>query len=744
MNKQPSLLSLRQSLKQQQHRALVILSGHARWQAMQLKHLWQANESVYYIGETEKNLATSAHVTIIEQARLNEKLGHEIDSVVIDVHAGLNANALGIASGMIKAGGLLILLTPDLETWRHLSNPDNRRFLNSPYQIEQAHPYFTQHLIQQWQTSADAPAIWLHEKNFPPPVIPNTLLTNTPHAPPQTLPTPEQIQAIQAIDSVAFGHRKRPLVITADRGRGKSTVLGLASIHCLVEGKTHIVLTAARLDQAKMAFIQAIQALNELSKTHSLTFTTQQTGRLVFEFEGQTKLFEFLAPDQLVLEATQADLLLIDEAAHLPTPLLTKLLKQHHRMVFATTLHGYEGSGRGFELRFKEALNQYTPNWKHCQLNTPIRWAEKDPLEAAINHALFLDANHIPASQAHLPPNLLIDHSIEFQEIYAHTLLENTPLFHSLFQLLVQAHYQTSPNDLQFILSAPNLKIIIAKQDEQLMGVALCVEEGKIMPKTKRVHGHLVPQLLIKHYALTDFFMLSSWRIMRIAVHPSIQREGIGKQLLNHIKHAAQQQRIDYLSSSFGATDELLPFWFQQGYNAVHVGVKRDKSSGCHNVIVTKALTPMAQQALASIQRAFQTQFPHLLIESLPHFSSNMTLAILKGFRFKTQPPYLDEATNQFRLGIRAYESVSGQLWEWSLRHAHSLLLAPEAQQAVWCDKVIKKHSWADVARNHQLAGRKGIEQVLIDVLMNATFMDKTSSKKIRHPDYNRIQFRKR
>lgn len=726
MNTQSFLISLRKQLSQQRHRALVILSGSFAWQKAQLSNLWSSDESILYLGETEQNITTQAQLQRLQNNRMTEQLGQETDSVVIDVRAGLNANTLGIASGMIRAGGLLVLLTPDLETWKTLENPDNKRFLNSPYQTHEALPYFTQHLIKQWQASSETPAVWLHEDqtrsntfmdiSSPPSSTPFQATTEHP------LPTQAQREAILAIDSVAFGHRKRPLVITADRGRGKSSVLGLAAIHCLVEGKTHIVLTASRLDQAHIAFIQAAQALSALKETQEITILIEQKGRLCFTFNGQEKVFEFIAPDRLVQEATQADLLLVDEAAHLPTPLLTELLRHHHRMVFATTLHGYEGSGRGFELRFKSVLNEHTPNWKSIQLKEPIRWADHDPLEAAINHALFLDAANPSAQQKteQLPLSTLIDQSIELQEINIQSLLATPPLFHRLFRLLVQAHYQTSPNDLQLLLSAPNLKIVIAQQEAQLIGVVLCVAEGKIMPKMKRVHGHLVPQLLVKHYALSDFFMLSSWRIMRIAVHPHIQREGIGKQLLNYLKHTAQQQKIDYLSSSFGATETLLPFWFQQGYTPVHVGVKRDKSSGSHNMVVTKALTPMAQQAIARIQRAFQAQFPHVLMESLPRFSAAMILAILKSFRFKTHPPYLEETVNQFRQGLRAYESVSGQLWEWSIRSPHILLLEPEHLQTIWCDKVLKKQSWAEVANKYNLAGRKGVEEALIEILTHA------------------------
>jgi len=70
-------------------------------------------------------------------------------------------------------------------------------------------------------------------------------------------------------------------------------------------------------------------------------------------------------------EVEPVDLVLIDEAASIPLPLLESFIKQHSRMIFATTEHGYEGSGRGFALRFKKILNEFCPQWKSARLETP-------------------------------------------------------------------------------------------------------------------------------------------------------------------------------------------------------------------------------------------------------------------------------------------------------------------------------------------------------------------------------------
>lgn len=721
-----NLTFLRQTLKQHHHRVLVILSGQKHWQSAQLKELWAPLESVLSIGSKKEYLSSqclNTSIETIDNKELIHFLGQELDGVILDASEGLSANTLGIASGMIKGGGLFILLTPELEKWRTHPNPDNARFLNSPLTIEQTHPYFIDHLIQQWQAPHQQ-VLWLGESDteahsslkinaFTQRLAEQVTHTNLPK---ERLPTLDQQQVIQAIHSVAFGHRKRPLVLSADRGRGKSSVLGLAAIQCLLDGKKEIVLTASRLDQTKMAFEHALKAIIKATETLDIQIEAKQPGLVSFRFQNQLKTFKFMAPDQLVIESTLADVLMVDEAAHLPTPLLTQLLHHHHRMVFATTLHGYEGSGRGFELRFKKTLNKFTPNWKNLHLKSPIRWAENDPLETAINQALFLTPNQLePTLIGQLAP--FNAESLTFQEESIHDLVTDSKLLHAVFELLVQAHYQTSPNDLQQLLSAPNLKIITAKQGHLLLGVVLCIEEGKIMPTTTRVHGHLVPQLLCKNYATGDFSMLSTWRVMRIAVHPEYQKQGIGKKLLKTLHDIARQARIDYLSSSFGASNELLPFWFNQGYTPLHVGVKRDKASGCHNVVVTLALSAMAQQALAKIQRIFQEQFPHTIIESLHFVPAQRILSILKTFRFKTQKPQLEPAAIAYASIQRQYESISGLLWQWSIRNPQILTRASHFQQTVWVDKVLKKQNWQDVAHHNHLPGRKGVEKVMQEML---------------------------
>ncbi|MFP3345534.1 tRNA(Met) cytidine acetyltransferase, partial [Halomonas sp. SIMBA_159] len=80
----------------------------------------------------------------------------------------------------------------------------------------------------------------------------------------------------------------------------------------------------------------------------------------------------------------------VDEAAAIPAPMLQKMLSSYSRVVFASTIHGYEGTGRGFAIKFTSVLDAMTPQWRACSMTSPIRWAAGDPLERWLFETLLL------------------------------------------------------------------------------------------------------------------------------------------------------------------------------------------------------------------------------------------------------------------------------------------------------------------------------------------------------------------
>src|SRR5690349_12217153 len=107
----------------------------------------------------------------------------------------------------------------------------------------------------------------------------------------------------------------------------------------------------------------------------------------------------------------QAELVVIDEAAAIPLPMVKKLIGPY--LVFmASTIHGYEGTGRSLSLKLIQQLREQSSGiggnstskptdnsavggrtLREIKLEEPIRYARNDPIEKWLNKVLCLDAN---------------------------------------------------------------------------------------------------------------------------------------------------------------------------------------------------------------------------------------------------------------------------------------------------------------------------------------------------------------
>ena len=188
-------------------------------------------------------------------------------------------------------------------------------------------------------------------------------------------------------------------------------------------------------------------------------------------------------------------------------------------------------------------------------------------------------------------------------------LIENEDLLQQIFGLLVTAHYQTRPSDLQQMLDAPNLSIHVLQQEQQVLAVALLSREGgfdaelseAIYAGKRRPHGHLVPQTLTFHAQIAGAAELVCERIMRIAVHPDIQKRGLGKQLIQHLYEYAASKQADYLAVSYALSPELLRFWQQAGFMLARIGHRRDTASASRSAVQLRAISTAGKDLAAKI-----------------------------------------------------------------------------------------------------------------------------------------------
>lgn len=617
------LAEARQQLLVRRWRGLVWLTGEAqdcRWRALSL---WQtlAPGAPLWIsgaeGEAGSQYVPSEMVSqALPMGKARQLLGAERDLIVMDAlspGSGFDPDAFGALSGTLRAGGLLILMTP--ENWGSAPDTDYARLATHPWAPQALTAYYLARLARLLTNSPNV-IVW---PSAAPPQIPQWPMASEPTPLPDDADCLTQDQASVVARLVAL-RRRRPLVITADRGRGKSAALGIACARRLAGGDTEILVTAPRPS--------AVEPLFE--RLAALCPGGERRGQAFYADDG---LVRFMAPDALseLVERGEAggagQCLLVDEAAAIPAALLGQWLTAFPRLAFATTVHGYEGAGRGFALRFRQRLEQHTPDWRAMTLSQPIRWAQNDPLEALTTQLLMLDAEPAPPGGG----------TLRRVELSSAELSRDEPRLRAFFGLLVQAHYRTTPSDLRRLLDAPDTRLVALENESGPQAVMIVVDEGGFCPELaervargeRRLRGHLLAQSLAAHAGERSALTAKLRRVLRIAVHPQCRRQGLGRWLIESERRLAAEQGIDLFGASFGAEPGLMAFWRCEGLSTVRLGLTRETSTGEHTVMALIATNPLGQALEQRLIRRFHRQLPGLLAFELRELAPTIALALL-------------------------------------------------------------------------------------------------------------------
>jgi len=650
--------------------------------------------------------------------RFRMKLGSESDYVIF-ADSQLSIDALAALSGTIVAGGVLFLVVNDYSTLK--GSLFYQRFLtivaSMPVHqvIEQQHsslPRLSD--LHNQATAAD------HVDRL------NSKYTDC--------ITQEQAQAVTAIVKVARGKRKRPLVLTADRGRGKSSALAIACGELLNQAEKDnplsLVITASDVGSLQVFFKQLKQ---------SVTDAHWQDNRVV----APLGIVEFIAIDQLLKLPYAASLVMVDEAATIPVYILEQLAAKYHRMVFSSTVHGYEGAGRGFTLKFLQKLKVLCPQWQRLHINQPIRYRAQDPLEQLIYKACLLDAtfdsklDDVPeyTSQMSLA-------GVELAEKYvvkllsASTLLANEALLTQVVSVLVTAHYQTKPSDVKMLLDNPQVQLLcLFEKGEQvrIVAVAMLMIEGRyqsnsvctsissdeitaVVNSQRRLSNHFTPQSLLTQCGFMRAFDYSYLRVVRIAVAIQYQQQGLGQYFLAEIANYGQQQGVDFVASSFGATKELLSFWLKQDFHLARLGFTKDKASGEYSALVLKALNDQATEQQHVISNEFYRSFDVLLTDEYNDLSTGLVALIL---HHSPAISLLEISTHDritidaFIQGNRQYSCCVFSLQLWLKQLLAKENLAEQPSVAVLIARIMQKQAIAAVCAEFKLTGKKALEQCL-------------------------------
>lgn len=236
----------------------------------------------------------------------------------------------------------------------------------------------------------------------------------------------------------------------------------------------------------------------------------------------------------------------------------------------ASTINGYEGTGRSLSLKLIQQLRESTrPSFsknlipvedaptitastskkpvhrgaprvrslREIKLETPIRYSAGDEIEKWLNTLLCLDATVVPKSIAQGCPH---PSQCELLYVSRDTLFSFHPASEVFLQrmmaLYVASHYKNQPNDLQLLSDAPAHHLFVLlppiKDDEShlpepivVLQVALegNISKGAILDslsKGFRSGGDMIPWIVSQQFQESRFAQMSGARVVRIATHP--------------------------------------------------------------------------------------------------------------------------------------------------------------------------------------------------------------------------------
>ena len=688
------LVLLEKQAKRVRHRHLVILQGQTDW----AEYLLSSVGGCFFSGQENaddiKSL-TYGNMLPFQSPLYSNQYQHHLGTechYVVYADKKINLNLISALSGSIVAGGILfIVITPEvIET----NSEDNLfQWFMSKLKLQKNTYFISQEdkEIAKVEHSAPSDIETIEELGF--------------------CKTQEQLLAVNAVKKVMTGHRNRPLVLTADRGRGKSSALAIACAELVMASNLplHIVITAPHQQSVQIFFQQLKNCLPDGQKSQTKFTLAEHT-------------IEFLPVDQLLAKPAKVSLLLVDEAAAIPVYLLIRLLSHYHRVVFSSTQHGYEGAGRGFTLKFQQYLQQHFSNANLLHINEPIRWAVNDPLEQTIFSLCLFNAELPDLS---LTTECLKTKKCHFQHITTRELMQDEALFKKVFSLLVTAHYQTSPTDIEMMLNNPNVSVSAYWYQQELVAVALLMKEG-LLPESdvtairnnqRRIKDQFLPQSLLTHNGIKQAFDYQYLRVMRIAVHPEIQGIGIGKSFLDDIIEYAKTESFDFVGTSFGVNEQLLSFWLSKEFTIARIGFTQDKASGEYSAILLRSLTKRADTLLNEISDDFYRSFDYLLPEVYSNLATELVVKIIAQAKTNQLPPMLEkdfQAVEDFISGERQYLSCLYSLHLW-LMH---MIAVNKCDDNIYpaISKVLHKKPSQQLCEQYGFTGKKQIIQYLKDL----------------------------
>ncbi|GAB6943911.1 tRNA(Met) cytidine acetyltransferase TmcA [Vulcanisaeta sp. JCM 14467] len=676
----------------------------------------------------------NANVDYRPYKETDELLGVTVDFAILDLLNDLKPNDVGRLGGIVRGGGIYVFMVPPLDEWVKQLTKFQQSLLVPQYRPEDVRHFLKIRFWNKLMGMSKALIINVDRDE----VIKEPVIGDSQPWKPREIEIPSRIRFSKAIYELAKTQdqvealrsmeillerpprgKKVNVVLIADRGRGKSAIIGLA-----------LAALAHRLRKAKGRARFAVTAMNPSNVSTLMEFVIKGLRALNYDVDvsrwgdhvvsvkvGISIFIDYIRPYDMLSEEGR-DIVVVDEAAMIPLPVLYGIHERFGRVIYASTIHGYEGAGRGFSLRFLKYLRE-DKNTKviEYELKEPIRYAPNDPVEQWLFDTLLLDAEPAKITDEDLEPinkhefNYLVPDLKEF-------FLSDEDRLRQFFGIYVQAHYRNEPDDLGMMMDAPHhfVRALTLSNGKIVVSVELAEEGGisddliDMVVRGLKLPGNIIPDRLIKYWGLTDFAKLKGWRIIRIATHPELQDKGLGTEMLRRIEEEARERSIDWVGVGFGVNAKLLNFWIKNGYMPVHISPERNPISGEYSVLLVKPISEKARDAAVYANKEFRLRLLNSLQGPFHDMEPDVVRMLLTDWGQALDPGYSPRLTEAqvrrlvaYSWGPMTYENTADAITElvktYYLRKGLDNIVLPQFYEETLICKVLQARPWREAAK---------------------------------------------
>ncbi|KAG8198246.1 hypothetical protein JTE90_021503 [Oedothorax gibbosus] len=501
--------------------------------------------------------------------------------------------------------------------------------------------------------------------------------------------TASQISALETLQKALDSSDDRVVSLSSGRGRGKSAILGLAVALGLSRGgPMHVIVTSPNPENLKSFFDFVGRGLEAVGFREGTEYNIVKnpsgviTSILISHMSKRGRVVYHTPLEHHA--AAAADLAVIDEAAAIPLALVKGWMRQGLTIFMASTIQGYEGTGRSLSLKLLKELRNPFKETDHMleevNLTEPIRYSNGDPVEEWLHRLLCLEAVEDQLFEGILPA----PEDCQLYNVYRKNLFclsqGSETFLQNLVSLFVVSHYKNSPNDLLMMADAPAHRIfcLIAEKEPNIPLCAIQIAlEGDISPESsqseqsqgRRSSGDLIPWIISQQFQDHEFPSLLGARIVRIATHPAYQGMGYGRRalellslfyssprtdvckknektgILMDLKLVKDRRPLKYLGVSYGLTSQLFNFWKKAGFVPVYIRQTTSNVTGEHSCVMLKNLRRFSPW-LDDFYMDFVSRFFPLLPTAFRQLPTPLVIQVLQCTSVRAKA--LPEAVVQF------------------------------------------------------------------------------------------------